>query len=96
MLRLSREQKQLSSLAFFAQVRQSFPFPIRKVQTDHGTEFSLDFVLGVEQAGDPASLHPAAGASILFSIDTLIDMLAQLGTRAKVAPRTRRRRAGAI
>jgi hypothetical protein len=50
-LRLSREQKQLSSLAFFEQVRQSFPFPIRKVQTDHGTEFSLDFVLGVEQAG---------------------------------------------
>jgi transposase InsO family protein len=50
-LRLSREQNQRSSLAFLEQVRQSFPFPIRKVQTDHGTEFSLDFVLGVEQAG---------------------------------------------
>jgi len=50
-LRLSREQNQRSSLTFLEQVRQSFPFPIRKVQTDHGTEFSLDFVLALEQAG---------------------------------------------
>lgn len=50
-LRLSREQNQRSSLAFLEEVRRSFPFPIHKVQTDHGTEFSLDFVLAVEQAG---------------------------------------------
>lgn len=50
-LRLSREQNQRSSVSFLEHVRQRFPFPIRKVQTDHGTEFSLDFVLAVEQAG---------------------------------------------
>ena len=50
-LRLSREQNQRSSLAFLEHVRQRFPFPIHKVQTDHGTEFSLDFVLAVEHAG---------------------------------------------
>jgi len=27
------------------------PFSIQKVQTDHGTEFSFDFVLAVELAG---------------------------------------------
>jgi transposase InsO family protein len=50
-LHLSREQNQRSNLAFLEQVRRRFPFPIQKIQTDHGTEFSLDFVLAVEQAG---------------------------------------------
>jgi hypothetical protein len=66
------------------------------VQTDHGAEFSLDFVLGVEQAGIRHRCIQPGVSSILFSINTLIDMLAQLATRAKVALRTRRRRAGAI
>jgi transposase len=39
------------TLAFLAELRRRFPFPIRKIQTDHGAEFALEFVLAVEEAG---------------------------------------------
>jgi len=50
-LRLYRHLDQRSSLDFLAEVRRRLPFAIRRVQTDHGTEFAFAFVLAVEQAG---------------------------------------------
>lgn len=50
-LRLYRRQNQLSSLAFLAELRAAFPFPIRRLQTDNGSEFSLTFALSVTEAG---------------------------------------------
>jgi transposase len=50
-LRLFRHLGLRSTLAFLADVRQRFPFAIRKVQTDHGAEFSLEFVLALQEAG---------------------------------------------
>ncbi len=50
-LRLYRRLNVFSSLDFLAQVRRALPFPIRKIQTDDGTEFSLGFVLAIERAG---------------------------------------------
>ena len=50
-LRLYRELNQRSSVDFFAQVRRALPFPIRKLQCDNGTEFSLSFALTVQAAG---------------------------------------------
>lgn len=41
----------LSSLDFIAEVVRAFPFPIRKIQTDHGPEFPFSFVLAVERRG---------------------------------------------
>jgi transposase InsO family protein len=35
----------------WAEVRRRFPFEIRKVQTDHGAEFPLAFVLTLQEAG---------------------------------------------
>lgn len=50
-LRLYRRLHTLSSLDFLSQIVQAFPFPIRKVQTDRGTEFSFTFLLAVERRG---------------------------------------------
>jgi transposase InsO family protein len=50
-LRLYRRLHQGSSLAFLAELRRAFPFPIQRLQCDHGQEFSFAFVLGVEAAG---------------------------------------------
>jgi transposase InsO family protein len=50
-LRLYRRLHHGSSLSFLAELRQAFPFPIKRLQCDHGQEFSLAFVLGVEAAG---------------------------------------------
>jgi len=50
-LRLYRHLDQRSSLDFLAEVRRRLPFAIRRVQTDHGTEFAFAFVLVVEQPG---------------------------------------------
>lgn len=50
-LRLHRQLSLRSSLEFLAELRRRLPFPIRRIQTDHGSEFPLDFVLAVEQAG---------------------------------------------
>jgi transposase InsO family protein len=38
-------------LEFFSTVRQTAPFPIRKLQVDNGTEFPLAFALAVREAG---------------------------------------------
>jgi transposase InsO family protein len=50
-LRLYPRLNQHSSTHFFGEVRRALPFPIRRVQTDHGTEFPLAFRLTVEAAG---------------------------------------------
>jgi transposase InsO family protein len=50
-LRLYRYLNQRSSLAFFRELREAIPFPIRKLQCDNGTEFPLEFALSVEEAG---------------------------------------------
>lgn len=46
-LRLYRRQNQFSSLEFLGELRRALPFAIRRIQTDHGTEFSLIFALAV-------------------------------------------------
>ena len=50
-LRLFPRLNARTSVDFLAELRQVLPFSIQKVQTDHGTEFSFDFVLAVELAG---------------------------------------------
>ena len=50
-LRLYRRLPPRSSRAFLAELRRAFPFPIQRLQCDHGQEFSFAFVLGVEAAG---------------------------------------------
>ncbi len=50
-LRLYRHLHHGSSLAFLAELRRAFPFPLKRLQCDHGQEFSFAFVLGVEAAG---------------------------------------------
>jgi transposase InsO family protein len=50
-LRLYRRLGQTSSLDFLGELRRGFPFPIRKVQSDNGSEFSLAFSLAVQEAG---------------------------------------------
>jgi transposase InsO family protein len=50
-LRLYPHKNHWTSLEFFATVRQALPFPIRKLQVDNGTEFSLAFALAVQETG---------------------------------------------
>lgn len=50
-LRLYRYLNARTSLAFLAETRRALPFPIRQIQSDRGTEFSLDFRLSVEALG---------------------------------------------
>lgn len=50
-LRLYRRQNQRVSLEFFAEVQRTLPFPIRRLQTDNGSEFPLAFALTVHAAG---------------------------------------------
>ena len=50
-LRLYRQQNTFSSLDFLQQITAAFPFPIRKLQTDNGSEFSFTFLLAVERRG---------------------------------------------
>jgi transposase InsO family protein len=50
-LRLFRHLGLRSTLAFLADVRRRLPFAIRKIQTDHGPEFPLEFVLALQEAG---------------------------------------------
>lgn len=50
-LRLYPRLNQRTSLDFLHQLRRALPFPIQRVQTDNGPEFSLAFKLSVEEAG---------------------------------------------
>jgi transposase InsO family protein len=50
-LRLYRRQNQQSSLAFLHELQHDFPFPIREIQVDNGTEFSLAFALTCQELG---------------------------------------------
>ena len=50
-LRLYRQLNQVSSVAFLAELRRAFPFPIRKLQSDNGAEFPFAFALSVAEAG---------------------------------------------
>jgi len=44
LLRFYQELTPASSVDFFDQLKAAFPFPIQCVQTDHGTEFTYDFM----------------------------------------------------
>jgi hypothetical protein len=44
-LRLYRQLNVRSSLEFLSEIVRVFPFPIRRLQTDRGTEFSFTFLL---------------------------------------------------
>jgi transposase len=44
LLQFYQEVSPASSVDFFARLQQAFPFPIECVQTDHGTEFTYDFM----------------------------------------------------
>jgi hypothetical protein len=48
-----------SSLAFLTELRRAFAFPVKRLQCDHGHEFSFAFVLGVEAAGIRGLVHSA-------------------------------------
>jgi len=50
-LRLYSRLNQWNSLDFLRQLQQALPFPIQRLQTDNGAEFSLAFKLSVEEAG---------------------------------------------
>ena len=50
-LRLFPRLNTRTSVDFLTEFRRALPFSVQKVQTDHGTEFSFDFVLAVELAG---------------------------------------------
>ena len=50
-LRLAPRLDTRTSVDFLAELCRVLPFPIRKVQTDRGQEFSFGFVLAVHQAG---------------------------------------------
>src|SRR5262249_42791087 len=50
-LRLYARQNHHASLDFLRELTHAFPFPIRKIQCDNGTEFPLAFQLAVEAAG---------------------------------------------
>jgi transposase InsO family protein len=50
-LRLYRHLNPLTSLEFWGEVRRALPFPIRRLQSDNGQEFSLAFSLAVQAAG---------------------------------------------
>ena len=44
LLGFSQELTPQASIAFFEELSQAFPFPIECVQTDHGVEFTYDFM----------------------------------------------------
>src|SRR5437867_2742628 len=50
-LRLYRQLNVVSSLDFLAEMVRTFPFAIRKIQTDRGAEFPFASVLAVERRG---------------------------------------------
>jgi transposase InsO family protein len=50
-LRLYRRCNEATSLNFLHELRRGLPFPIRKLQTDNGSEFSITFALSVQEAG---------------------------------------------
>jgi transposase InsO family protein len=50
-LRLYRRQNHHSSLAFLRELTAAFPFQIRKIQVDNGTEFPLLFALSCQELG---------------------------------------------
>ncbi len=50
-LRLFPRLNTRTSVDFLAELRRVLPFSIQRVQTDHGTEFSFDFVLAVQLGG---------------------------------------------
>ncbi len=51
LLRLYPQNNQQTSHTFFTTLRPTLPCPIRNLQGDNGTEFSLAFALTVQQAG---------------------------------------------
>jgi transposase InsO family protein len=50
-LRLYHRLNQQASLMFLRELQEELPFPIRKIQVDNGTEFSLAFALTCQELG---------------------------------------------
>jgi transposase InsO family protein len=50
-LRLYPRCNQAASISFLREIKRVLPFPVRKLQTDNGSEFALDFMLSVQEAG---------------------------------------------
>jgi transposase InsO family protein len=50
-LRLYPRCNQAASISFLREIKRALPFPVRKLQTDNGSEFALDFMLSVQEAG---------------------------------------------
>ena len=50
-LRLFPELNTRTGVDFLAELRRVLPFSIQRMRTDHGTEFSFDFVLAVQLGG---------------------------------------------
>ncbi len=50
-LRLYRRCNEATSISFLRELRKALPFPIQRLQTDNGAEFSLSFALSVTEAG---------------------------------------------
>ena len=79
--------------AEYLKVRAELMAHLQKAITARGLkQAAAAELLGVTQ---PRVSDLMRGRIDLFSIDTLIDMLARLGIRAKLVPHPRRRRAGA-
>jgi predicted XRE-type DNA-binding protein len=79
--------------AEYLKVRAELMVNLQKVITARGLkQAEAAELLGVTQ---PRVSDLMRGRIDLFSIDTLIDMLARLGVRAKLVLQPRRRRAGA-
>jgi predicted XRE-type DNA-binding protein len=78
--------------AEYLKIRSELMVNIQKVITARGLkQAEVAELLGVTQ---PRVSDLMRGRIDLFSIDTLIDMLARLGIRAKLVLQPRRRRAG--
>lgn len=78
--------------AEYLKVRSELMVNLQKVIRARGLkQAEVAELLGVTQPRVSALMH---GRIDLFSIDTLIDMLARLGIRAKLVLQPRRRRAG--
>jgi transposase-like protein len=62
-LRLYPRLNHHASLDFLRELTNAFPFAIRKIQCDNGTEFPLAFQLALEAAGIASPLHQAASSA---------------------------------
>jgi hypothetical protein len=88
-LRLFRQLGLRSTLAFLADVRWRFPFPIRKIQADHGSEFPLEFVLALQEAGIRHRTSALAAPSKMTRSSGVTGSMRSSGVGASLRPSRR-------